>query len=194
MIVAITNFKGGVGKSMIAHQLITSFDYDGFEVDPYGSLSDRLPSRIKRLDTTDDMPTIVNNTIFDFGGFDCQLLRSVLEISNLVIVPFIPTLETLQSTMDALSIIKQYDKPILLVANMVKKQSDVEEAKKLFYEFFGFEVEVIELSDSIALQTAIAENESIISLAKQGGLKAYTYKKAGLSIKNIHDKVLEYTK
>jgi chromosome partitioning protein len=194
MIVTICNFKGGVGKSMIAHQLITSFGYQGFEVDPYGSLADRLPQNVKRLDTMDELPAIIGDTIFDFGGFDCQILRSAITVSDLVIVPFIPTLETLQSTIDTLGVLKEYDKPILLVANLVKKQSDVDESKKLFDEFFGFELEIIELPDSIALQTAIAENQSVIELAKVGGLKAYTYKKAAQSIQNLQNKILEYVK
>jgi chromosome partitioning protein len=194
MIVTICNFKGGVGKSMIAHQLITSFGYQGFEVDPYGSLADRLPQNVKKLDTMDELPAIIGDTIFDFGGFDCQILRSAITVSDLVIVPFIPTLETLQSTIDALGVLKEYDKPILLVANLVKKQSDVDESKKLFDEFFGFELEIIELPDSIALQTAIAENQSVIELAKVGGLKAYTYKKAAQSIQNLQNKILEYAK
>jgi chromosome partitioning protein len=194
MIVTICNFKGGVGKSMIAHQLITSFGYQGFEVDPYGSLADRLPQNVKKLDTIDELPAIIGDTIFDFGGFDCQILRSAITVSDLVIVPFIPTLETLQSTIDTLGVLKEYDKPILLVANLVKKQSDVDESKKLFDEFFGFELEIIELPDSIALQTAIAENQSVIELAKVGGLKAYTYKKAAQSIQNLQNKILEYAK
>jgi chromosome partitioning protein len=194
MIITICNFKGGVGKSMIAHQLITSFSYQGFEVDPYGSLADRLPQNVKKLDTMDELPAIIGDTIFDFGGFDCQILRSAITVSDLVIVPFIPTLETLQSTIDTLGVLKEYDKPILLVANLVKKQSDVDESKKLFDEFFGFELEIIELPDSIALQTAIAENQSVIELAKVGGLKAYTYKKAAQSIQNLQNKILEYAK
>jgi chromosome partitioning protein len=53
-------------------------------------------------------------------------------------------------------------------------------------------LEIIELPDSIALQTAIAENQSVIELAKAGGLKAYTYKKAAQSIQNLQNKILEY--
>lgn len=194
MVIAIANFKGGVGKSMIAHQLVTSFGFMGYEVDPYGSLSDRLSEQVKRLETTEELPVILGNTVFDFGGFDSQILRKTAAVSDLIIVPFIPTLETLQSTMDTLTILKEYDRPILLVANLVKKQSDINEARKIFDEFFGFEVEIVELSDSVALQTAIAENESVIELAKAGGLKAYTYKKAANSIRELHEKIMEYAK
>lgn len=192
MLLSVINFKGGVGKSMIAHQLITTYGFKGYEVDPYGSLSDRLPDNATRLDTTSEMPEIDSDTIFDFGGFDSKLLHDVALKSDLLIVPFIPTLETLQTTIDTLNVLQDFNKPILLVANLVKKQSDVIEAKKLFDEFFGFEVEITELADSVALQSAIAENKSVVELAKQGGLKAYTYKKAANSIENLKARIDTY--
>jgi chromosome partitioning protein len=192
MLIAITNFKGGVGKSMIAHQLITTYGFIGYEVDPYGSLSDRLPDNVTKLNTTDKMPDITGDVIFDFGGFDSKLLREVAAKSDLVVVPFIPTLETIQATLDTLNVLKELDKPILLVANLVKKQSDVLEAKKIFDDFFGFEVEITELADSVALQSAIADNISVVDMARQGGLKAFTYKKAANSIANLKSKIDSY--
>lgn len=50
MNITIVNFKGGVGKSMIAHQLISGYGFNGYEIDPYGSLSDRLPECVMRID------------------------------------------------------------------------------------------------------------------------------------------------
>ena len=71
MNIAIINPKGGQGKSLIAHQLITTFGYKGFEIDPYGSLADRLPDDVTFVDIKSNYITKedVKNTIFDFGGF-----------------------------------------------------------------------------------------------------------------------------
>ena len=189
----ICNFKGGVGKSLIAHQLITSYDYNGIEIDPYGSLADRLPDRVQKIDITAQTLPEAENTIFDFGGFDDIKLDQAIEQSDLVIVPFIPTLESVQGTADTLMRIKELDRPILLVANMVQKPEDVKEAQFVFEDLLQTELEIFQIPLSIAFQTAINENRSILELANQGGIKAYAYKKAKKILEDLNSLIQLYT-
>ncbi|MDD5119610.1 MAG: ParA family protein, partial [Sulfuricurvum sp.] len=163
MNITIVNFKGGVGKSMIAHQLISGFGFYGCEIDPYGSLSDRLPERVERIDIQQkhlEKPT--DETIFDFGGFDDIKLDQAISYSDLIIIPFIPTLETIQGTVDTLVRVARMDKPILMVPNMSQKENDIKDAKFVFEETLGFEIEMFPIPMSVALQTAINENRSIV--------------------------------
>jgi chromosome partitioning protein len=191
--ITICNFKGGVGKSLIAHQLITSFGYEGMEIDPYGSLAERIPKRVKKIDIDAKALPKVHNTIFDFGGFDDIKLHLAIDQSDLVIIPFIPTLESVQGTVDTLNRVKHCDKPLLMVANMVQKPADVEDAKFVFAEVLQSEVEIFSVPLSIALQTAINENRSIIELASQGGIRAYAYKKAKKIIEDLNSLIQLYT-
>jgi len=185
--ITIANFKGGVGKSLIAHQLITCYDYYGVEIDPYGSLHDRLPNKVIKVDINEkNLPDTHKKSIFDFGGFDDIKLDQAIQRSSLILIPFIPTLESVQGTLDTLNRIKEHNKPILLVANMVQKIKDVEDAKFVFQEALGFEVEIFKIPMSIALQTAINENKAITQLAKEGGIKAFAYKKAKEIIEDLH--------
>ncbi|SMC10180.1 chromosome partitioning protein [Nitratiruptor tergarcus DSM 16512] len=182
--ITICNFKGGVGKSLIAHQLITSFGYKGVEIDPYGSLAQRLPQHVQKIDIDAKAVPEVDSAIFDFGGFDDIKLDLAIQRSELVIIPFIPTLESVQGTVDTLNKVKLFDKPILMVANMVQKPADVEDARFVFTDVLQSEVEIFSIPLSIALQTAINENKSIIELANQGGIRAYI-------ICDINSKIIE---
>lgn len=193
MNITIVNFKGGVGKSMIAHQLITGFGFRGCEVDPYGSLSDRLPEQVEKIEIQEKQLTQPEEaTIFDFGGFDDVKLDQAVAYSDLIIIPFIPTLETIQGTVDTLVRVAPMNKPILLVPNMSQKENDINDAKFVFDETLGFEVEMFALPMSVALQTAINENCSILELSNQGGIKAYAYRKSANLIRDLHEKIREY--
>ncbi len=191
MNLTICNFKGGVGKSLIAHQLITGHGFYGIELDPYGSLAKRLPSQVLHLSLKErSLPAKTNHKdiVFDFGGFDDIKLEQAIEISNLVIVPFIPTLESVHGTLLTLKKL-QYNKPILLVANMGQKQNDIKDAIIAFEEDLGQKLDYFILPLSIALQTAVNENKSVHDLAKCGGIKEFAYKKASEIIKNLYCKI-----
>ena len=191
--ITIANFKGGVGKSLLAHQLITCYGYHGVEIDPYGSLKERLPNQVIRIDIDEKtLPNTPKNCIFDFGGFDDIKLDQAIQRSDLVLIPFIPTLESVQGTVDTLERIKHHETPILMVANMVQKEEDVQDARFVFEEVLGFEVELYSIPLSVALQTAINENKSIIELANQKGIRAYAYKKAQKIIENLHKTIKNY--
>jgi cellulose biosynthesis protein BcsQ len=193
MNITISSFKGGVGKSMIAHQLITGFGYKGVEVDPYGSLAVRLPLDVVSVPiNTKKLNTGYENTIFDFGGFDDIKLEQAVLMSDLVIVPFIPTVETIQATLDTLLKLQKLNKPILLVANMVHKEEDVAPSLSAFYEYLGFEMECFVIKTSVGLQSAINENKSIIEMSKSGGIMGFTYKKYADVLQELHKTILQY--
>jgi cellulose biosynthesis protein BcsQ len=193
MNITIVNFKGGVGKSMIAHQLITGFGFRGCEIDPYGSLSERLPEKVNRIEIQEKNLVEPNEeTIFDFGGFDDIKLDQAISYSDLIIIPFIPTLETIQGTVDTLVRVASLNKPILMVPNMSQKENDINDARFVFEETLGFEIEMFPIPMSVAIQTAINENCSIIELSQQGGIKAYAYRKSSNMIRELYTKIREY--
>lgn len=190
--ITICNFKGGQGKSLIAHQLITGFGYKGIEIDPYGSLSDRLPEHVVRIPLdSKSLPKAKGPTLYDFGGFDDVRLDLAVSQSNLVIIPFIPTLESVQGTLETVHRITGMDTPVMFVANMAQKTQDIEDARFVFEEAMGCECPFFTIPLSVALQTAINENRSVIDLASQGGIRSFAYKKASQLIRSLHQTVEE---
>lgn len=192
MNITICNFKGGVGKSLIAHQLITSFEFNGVEVDPYGNLADRLPEKVSKIDLSEKNLGQFENTIFDFGGFNDVKIEQAIRQSELVIIPFNATIETLQSTVDTINVVKEFDRPILFVANMIQKPEDIEEVSVIIQDVLGFECEIFMIPVSAAYQTAINQNVSVLELANAGGLKSFAYKKAAANIIELKQSIDNY--
>jgi len=198
MILTIMNYKGGQGKSMIAHQLITNFGYKGYEIDPYGSLAQRLPDQVKHIGI--DTPKINNvyydKVIFDFGGFAAIQEEEAIKESDLIIVPFVPVIESVQGTLEMLPIILKYlikyDKPLLLVPNMVAKTEDMQEAINLFSDELEVELDYYTIPYLVSIQTVINENTSTSKKVGTGGFKGMPYKKANTIIQGLHQKILEY--
>jgi chromosome partitioning protein len=152
-----------------------------------------LPERVERIDIQQKhLEKPKNETIFDFGGFDDIKLDQAISYSDLIIIPFIPTLETIQGTVDTLVRVASANKPILMIPNMSQKENDINDAKFVFEETLGVEIEMFPIPMSVALQTAINENRSITELSQQGGIKAYAYKKSSKLMVDLHDKIREY--
>ena len=193
MNITICNFKGGVGKSLIAHQLITSFGFNGVEIDPYGNLSERLQDQVSKIDLSAKSLQNYENTIFDFGGFNDVKLKQAVDQSELIIIPFNATIETLQSTIDTINVVKEFDKPILFVANMVQKSEDIKEINIIIQDLLGCECEIFTIPMSVALQTAINQNVSVVKLASGGGLKSFAYKKSASTITDLKRSIDNYT-
>jgi cellulose biosynthesis protein BcsQ len=193
--IVICNFKGGTGKSAIAHQLITGYNFSGIEIDPYGSLADRLPEKVLKDDLeSNELMHNSSDTVFDFGGFDSPKLDIAINQSDLILVPFIPTLESVQTTLDTLLRIKDFNKPILLVSNQAQKPKDIEDAQNVFVENLGVELELVAIPYSIGLQTAINENTSVKKLAEQKGLQGFMYRKIAESFDNLYLIINSYLK
>lgn len=193
MNITICNFKGGVGKSLIAHQLITGFGYNGVEVDPYGDLSERLEGKVTFQKLNKKLDENYENTVFDFGGFDDKNIKRAVKQSDLIIIPFVPTPESVQGTIKTLNVVAEFDTPILFVANMGQKAQDIKDVEFVFQEILGFDVDIFELPLSVALQTAIFENKSVLELADQKGLKRFAYQKAAGHIADLHSRILAYS-
>lgn len=108
MIISVAHQKGGVGKSIIAFNLVTSFIADGFEVEVVDLDTQKTVTDIKRIrDLNDNLKTFkihyLKNTsefedfiknkddkkiyIIDSGGFDSAMNRNAIYFADLVVTP-----------------------------------------------------------------------------------------------------------
>ena len=185
MKIVIFNQKGGVGKTMLATQIALFFNLKIVELDPYGILKQLMPNRVIKLGLRDKIDENWDNVVFDFGGFDDLRLKQAAEQSDLVIIPFNPTLVSLGGTLKSYYKVKDSNDNILFVANGYIKEQDVKDAVEFLEENIKESIEYFAIPFTRAVQTAENEIVSIIDLPKAGGLKKHTYSKIAKIFENL---------
>lgn len=185
MKITIFNQKGGVGKTMLATQIALYFDLKIVELDPYGILKSLMPDRVIKLGLRDEIDENLNNVVFDFGGFDDLRLEQVAKQSDLVIIPFNPTLVSLGGTLKSYLKVKDLNYNILFIANGYIKEQDVKDAIEFLEEHIKEPIEYFAIPFTRAMQTAENEVVLIIDLPKQGGFKRHTYSKIAGVFENL---------
>ncbi len=194
MVVIVYNEKGGVGKTMIATQFALHFDATIIELDPYGVLTQTLPNDVvHKVALNENAPVITEgDAIFDFGGFDDKRLDSIAKYSDLIIIPFNPTINSLGTTLKSYKRVSPLNLPILFIVNATVNESDANDALEYLRENIQEDIEYFIIPHTRALQTAENEAVSIIKLSQQPGLKRHTYKKIGTIFTELMHKIEEY--
>ena len=194
MQIIIFNQKGGVGKSMLATQISLHYDTSIIELDPYGMLEHTLDDdRVLKLGLDDKIPQINGgDIIYDFGGFDDARLDIASKTSDLIIIPFNPTINALGTTLQSYQRAKEQNLPILFVANAVIKEQDAIDAIDFIKENTSDDIEYFIIPHTRALQTSENEGKSIIELANSSGLKRHTYRKISSVMNELMDTIKEY--
>jgi len=185
MKITIFNQKGGVGKTMLATQIALYFNLKIVELDPYGILKSLMPERVIKLGLRDEIDENLNNVVFDFGGFDDLRLEQVASLSDLVIIPFNPTLVSLGGTLKSYLKVKDFNNNILFIVNGYIKEQDVKDAVEFLEEHIKEPIEYFAIPFTRAVQTAENEVVSIVDLPKQGGLRKHTYSKIARVFENL---------
>lgn len=194
MQIIIYNQKGGVGKSMLATQLALYFDTTIIELDPYGMLSETLGDEIVyKVELNEQVPSIKEgDVIYDFGGFDDVRLDEVSKSSDLIIIPFNPTINSLGTTLKSYKRVKEQNLPVLFVVNAALNDKDVEASIDFIKENTQDEIDYFVIPHTRALQTVENEGVSVIEFANSNGLRRHTYKKISGVMKELNKKVEEY--
>jgi len=185
MKITIFNQKGGVGKTMLATQIALYFDLKIIELDPYGILKSLMQDRVLKFGLRDKIDENLDNVVFDFGGFDDLRLSQVAKQSDLVIIPFNPTLISLGGTLKSYYKVRDLNENILFIANGYLKEQDVKDAVEFLEENIKEHIDYFSIPYTRAVQTAENEIVSIIDLPKQGGLKRHTYSKIARIFENL---------
>ena len=176
MKITVYNFKGGVGKTSIALNIVLSLDMGIITNDVYSPIENILPEKqFIKLEKDMSIPEIPEgmNIVFDLGGYIDTRAIEALRQSDKVLIPVTNDFINLQVTINAIDEIWEFNENLIIIANRTVKDdfSDISQAIKQFYDF-----PVLELKQSRVFSNLFQEKKSIRDIVKQGGLKAYSYR------------------
>lgn len=166
MIISVFNKKGGTGKTSLSYSLAKDLNY--FLISNDDSVIELCYEGKAKIMQE---PKIIDNCIYDFGGFVTPHISHILEMSNYIIVPLTSDLNSLKKTVQTVREIK--NTKIIFVANKSEKE-DFKEIEDYLGSHFKFPI--FEIKNSRIWAKTFKEKKSVSEIKKESKLNRYIYK------------------
>ena len=185
-LITIYNFKGGAGKTSCAMNIALTMDYGVVTNDIYSPIEEVFDNVLKVSPSEEfpDFPTDAE-VIFDLGGYIEARSITVLRNSKVVLVPTINEYSILQTTINSVAEIEEYNMNICLIANRTKR-GDYEEIRQILSRFYKYPI--FEVKESQSIPAIFKKKKSIKAMVEEGGLQKYHFQ----YLDRQFDKIIEF--
>lgn len=177
--IAVVTLDGGAGKTAIAFALAKDLDYYLISNDD-SVIEEAYPDRAKIM----KHPQIINDVVYDFGGF---VDTGVLEVIKACDIVLIPCINDINSKMKAIKTIKQlspYNDKFIVVGTRLESDSDFVEITETIKKVFP-KMEIFPLRKTKLFKNAIEFGQSPLELEAESKLTAYSQRKILNEYKNL---------
>lgn len=171
MIISVAGKKGGVGKTSLAHSIardIKNKDNEGHFLlsNDDSTIELAYPGKAKVMDKL----KLIDNAVYDFGGFvDTQMIK-IINKSDFVIVPLTSDLNSFKKTVSFLKEIK--NKNIIIIANKSEKE-DFAEIREFFKKS---KYPLFEIKSSRIWKKTFEEKKSVLEIKNDSKINKYIYR------------------
>lgn len=181
MLISVKSVKGGVSKTSLSYTLASRLKL-------YYATNDRENSSVtkfydKTITKFDDKFEKENIIVFDAGGFIDNQIKSLLKESDIIIVPYLLDINTINSNNKLLNTLKELNKlnNIIVVINRVKTNTSnkkkANELKLYLEKKWGFVDNVFMIREIDIFADIMNEQKSLREYINETPLRKHTYSK-----------------
>ena len=181
MIISVINKKGGVGKTPISFSLAKDLGYYLQSND--NSVIESIYPDMAKISSN---PEIIENCIYDFGGFVSSGVLPILKASAAILIPTSNDYNSILRTVETIEEIQPLNENLFIVVTKTEKESDFETVKSAINQHFD-NLEFFELRLSKAFKNSIETGLSITELYNETPLSKCAYKTLYQQYKSILD-------
>lgn len=181
MIISVINKKGGVGKTPISFSLAKDLGYYLQSND--NSVIESIYPDMAKISSN---PEIIENCIYDFGGFVSSGVLPILKASSAILIPTSNDYNSILRTVETIEEIQPLNENLFIVVTKTEKESDFETVKNALSQHFD-NLQFFELRLSKAFKNSIETGLSLTELYNETPLSKCAYKTVYQQYKSILD-------
>lgn len=167
---SILNKKGGVGKTPISFSLAKDLGY-------YLQSNDNsvIESIYPNMAKITPSPKLIDNCIYDFGGFVDSGVIDIIKTSEVVLIPCSTDYNSIVRTVETIEEIGHYNSNIIVVVTKTEKVGDFEIVENAINSHFD-DINFLELRLSKVFKNSIETGLSVKELYNESPLSRSAYK------------------
>ena len=170
MKISIITTDGGAGKTAIAFAIAKDFNYFLLSNDD-SVIESAYPEMAKIM----SKPKIIDNTVYDFGGFVNDGIIDIIKHSDIVIVPCINDLNSKMKAIKTINELSKYNNNFLVVATRLEAKNDFKEIDEAIKKKFN-DISILPLKKSKIFKNALEYGLSPLELIVENKRLAYNYR------------------
>lgn len=182
MKIAVATIDGGAGKTAISFALAKELDY--YLISNDDSVIELVYPSMAKI--TKDLK-VINDTVYDFGGFVDAGVTDIIKHCDIVIVPCINDLNSKMKAIKTITELSRFNERFLVIATRLENEQDFLEVKQAIQDKFPH-VEVLPLRKTKMLKNALEFGDSPLELIAESKQIAY----AGRNFIPEYKAVLKY--
>jgi len=182
MRISVITTDGGAGKTALAFAIAKELNYYLLSNDD--SVIEAVYQDMAQI--TKELP-IIEDVVYDFGGFVDAGVLDIIKHSDIVIVPCINDLNSKMKAIKTINELKKYNNRFLVVATRLENTQDFKEIKSDIQEQFQ-DIEVLPLRKTKMLKNGLEYGMSPLELIAESKQIAY----AGRNFIPEYKEILKY--